>query len=169
MREGDYVLSTGRKLSDKFIKFFTCSQYTHVGYINNIFDLEDVTQIEIIESRLVTGVKRNLYRIDEISGSIYRHIYMTLDIHKKLSKDLEEELGRPYDWMGVAYRFWLIITFRRNKPNLWNVKRAYYCSELIAVLSKKYEVVFSKEIDPENITPADIARSKFTKKTLEIN
>jgi uncharacterized protein YycO len=155
---GDIVLVKENRFFSKIIKYFTQSDYSHAGIIVGVYGADLI----VVESRLISGVKKSLYNINSKKITIFTHIDMVEEKRQKLLGLSISMVGKGYDWKGVLYRAWLTITFRRRNPNKWNDKAAFYCSELVSFVYEKVGLVFDMNILPENITPENIASSKFT-------
>lgn len=85
------------------------------------------------------------YRIDEIK--------LTDEEEAKARAFAEAQVGKPYDFTAV---FAFALPWREN----WNVKRKWFCSELVAAVINSTGRLFARK-DAHRITPNNIDESSM--------
>jgi uncharacterized protein YycO len=74
--------------------------------------------------------------------------------------------GKGYDWLQFFGLFWLYMTGKRRTEVDVDVHNRFICSELVAKAAEDAGISFSSSFPIENITPADIARSKIVEQVV---
>jgi len=190
---GDVVFIDGRakwNLIGKMIRFVenggkhptTKFMPNHIGTV--IESYNDIKECKIIESSLV-GVRimpiKHWSNNSKTNIIIKRCNKLKSEKYKKvLKKWLLKQVGKKYDYpalVGILLRFILLrivknkffkFFIRRMKNPLAN-KIKFTCSELVARGFKEaIRIYIFKHVDPANITPYDIFRSKKLKTIAKI-
>lgn len=134
----------------RLVRFFTKSPYVHVAVIINA----DGVVIESVSTGVITSnitkfTNIEMYRVLDATPA---QIQLTIDF-------LKEEIGDPYDFGGVLYLAWLILTFNTKARNEWDDKNKWTCSELTATAFATAGIIFAEDVPLSNVTPKDIVTS----------
>ncbi|MCP4481438.1 MAG: hypothetical protein GY817_01230 [bacterium] len=167
IRRGSLILfknDTG--IFARLIRFFTQSEYHHVGLVIGTQKHRQGLVLHIIEAKVLKGVILTKYVYNNSDHSIYEHMSMTLKLRHKICSEAFLYLGSKYDWVAVIYKLFLKITFGDRRKNILNDKDSYYCSEFVSQLFAENGLYFSRRIPIENIEPVNIALSKYTTEVL---
>lgn len=151
--EGDIVLFSHTRLFDRLVKWFTNSDYSHIGIIYSAGG----KSIKVGEA-WGTGFDIRKRRVEEIHACKVRRSKTQL---KNVQKNLNKYIGSRYDKLNILglilYKFIRLRVFETSAKNLT-------CSEASArflfdsSLKKiNFETEFNKPYD--YITPADLALS----------
>lgn len=160
-RAGDILFVHHRKgwLSALIRKVTKC-EYNHVGLF--------VSSDEIVEATFRGVVKSPLSKFDDgVKNGI---LYYTVKRPRILNeKDLQviiesalEQVGKGYDipkLIGLAITF--LLKLSRKTVVLADLRDAWACSELVSECFFRAGYNLFEDVDYENITPADIYRSKL--------
>jgi uncharacterized protein YycO len=133
----------------RLIRLLTKSKYVHVATI--VDDNGDV--VEGAPQGVVNNNVKNFTNIEH-----YRINNITDDQKKIVVDFLKSEVGMPYDFLGIIYLTWLIITFNTKARNAWDDKNKWTCTELVATAFDKAGIRF-RDIPLANISANDIATS----------
>lgn len=155
---GSLILVRNKGFVGYLIRKVTNSYWNHVGIVE-----DDKT---IIESTFKNGVVRtdlNDFINDSKAKKLEFALYRIKDISNEqidtIVKFVSDRIGHKYDFfqfISLFFMFLLRVT-RRIEP-IDNTNK-WLCSELIAEGAYQAGIKFQENIDPDNITPEDIASS----------
>ena len=157
------VVKNDSRFMSKLIRYFTQSDYSHAGIVIDVITEDKKKCVSVIESGLLDGVHYSLREYDEQKYEFYSHVGLVETKRQTIKQLAIDELGIGYDFKGMLYRAWLLITLRRTSPNKWDDKGKFYCSEFVSDCFGKIGLTFNAKIPIDNILPSDIAESKFTR------
>jgi len=159
--KGTLILVRNKGIVSYLIRKLTNSYWNHVGIIEN----EDT----VIESTFGRGVARtdlidflNDSKAKKLEFALYKIKDITEEQADTMVKFISQRVGHKYDFFQFISLFFMLILkiTRRSEPMDYTSK--WLCSELIAECAYQAGIKFHKNIDPDNITPGDIASSDIT-------
>jgi uncharacterized protein YycO len=129
--------SKSNSIACKCIRFFTWSEYSHVGFI--------LPDDMILDTTLKTKVAIRPFKdLEKTEKTIIIREYQ--DINENVIEIAKAQIGKKYDWSAVVG-----IPFRRN----WQDDDKWFCSELVAWSCLKAETPIINK-DCWRITPQDL-------------
>jgi len=164
IKTGDILLVRHYSFIGKMIRKITDCEYNHVGVF--------VTPTQIVEATF-GGVK-----LTDISDYEHRKRKRKLDydiftFKQPLTYRQKEiivnfcvdKIGEKYDFFQfISLFFFFLFHINRKDIDPIDCRHAFICSELVAEAFEKAGVTFNSNIDIDNVTPADIARSDIIRK-----
>lgn len=164
IRPGDILLFKGEGGMSSIIAWGTNSLYTHVAVCvsgDMSLAIEAATRggVRAIDIRKAAG-RFDLFRVKE------ENLY---DINRVVSY-LVDKLNGKYDYPGVIWLGILKLMSKlgvplKNKANLWQKTRDYFCSELCYEAFSASGLDIVPDVSEADITsPADIANSSIIAK-----
>jgi hypothetical protein len=131
---------THHTISEDLIRFFTWSDFSHV----------DAVFKEGFLGALPGGVQLREYSQD--GDCLYARVLCpTKKIQKDVAKFLQAQIGKPYDFEGIAG-----ILFRQNS---WHDINKWFCSELIAAAFSYALYRLLNEFHLNRVTPQALITS----------
>lgn len=162
MKEGYLIFIRNYSWFGNRIRQLTNCEYNHVG----IF----IDERNIIEARFV-GVEKT--PLDKFLGLVIERkldfdIYKFKNISERqlgiMLRFIKKEVGRKYDFIQMLnLGLFLFFGVKRDLEPIDNSKK-WFCSELIAEGAYEAGIRFHENIDPDNITPADMLNSGLLEK-----
>jgi len=160
--KGDLILVKHRSLLGRLIRKITKSNFNHVG----IF-IDDDRVIEAKFSGVVVTPFATLQRAkrrDILDFEVYRIKNVKKEQIEIMVNFIGSQVGRKYDFVQF-FSLGLMLLFhitRRVEPI--DIRRRWICSELVAEGAYLAGIRFHENIDPDNITPEDIASSSLVER-----
>ena len=165
---GQILLFGGRGPISRFIRFWTCSPFSHCGIISisggcpllwESTTLSDVP--DLIEGRKIEGVQCTLpwVRVHKYRGRVWIMVP-----RRKLSRNQSLELtgylmqqhGKPYDFRELVLEASRVTRWWINLSR--GTRDAFFCSELVIAALCHVGILDREEVRPEDWRPADLAR-----------
>src|SRR4030042_2656840 len=157
-RKGDILLICNYNPISKYIRWLTKGRYNHVGIF---VDSENVVESKY---RGVELTPFQVFKDDQDVRKISEH--KVVRVKNITTKQIEEVVNWTRERIGDCYDYWQLITLwfflilktaRKIEPI--DVRFRWLCSELVAEAFYQADINFNVNIDPDNITPADIEDS----------
>lgn len=155
IKSGDIILVKGQSISAAFIRWFTKSEYTHVGIA---IDENLIFEVDMFK-------KLGLYPNTHKEFDVYRY---SKGLNRKQLKRMKKyaiakaKTHIGYDWLKILH--FAIKRFFPSFPEFLEMHQHEICSEIVDLV---YHAV-GVDLVPENrkgfISPADIVNSKVLKK-----
>ena len=139
---GDLIFFKHDGLYDKGIEWLTRSPYTHVG--------TDIGGGMLIESYPGIGVRKRIWMLNEPDMYRFRVQYSDPEVYRAHLSWLEFQIGKPYDWFGIAG-----VAF--DHPT-FHFQNEWFCSELAVTYQEMCGYILVKR-DERLVTPGDLASS----------
>lgn len=168
LHTGDLVFFHGGSWKSQVIRWFTFSEWSHVGIVlrlpGKLLLLESVATEDHIHDFITEKPRTGVRLINLLDAAFSSHTkYMAVlkiewpdhDIftsaHEALVRFIQDEHGKPYesDWTTLLK---LVFNFRPLAPNQLDT-REYYCSELVAEAYKHMDLLPS-DFNSSDTSPA---------------
>ena len=154
---GNLILVKHDDFISKFIRWYTKSEFNHVGLFiddNNIIEAGSRCGVRKIKFNYYKNKKSN----KELDFSIYKVKNLNEEQKERMKNFALKEVGISYDFLqficvGIFYIFGKLRKLEPIDLHGW------ICSELIAENFYEVGIKFQEDVDPDNITPTDIAKS----------
>lgn len=138
IKSGDILLCSGNMFFSKLIKFATKSEWSHVGFILRVDQIDRIMVMESVESIGVRAAPLSAYT-SNYNGSkkpydgrmmILRHKnWQYADMHH-LSRHAVDLLTHQYNWKEIAgIAFKIMFNRNRNKCNMPYKANEFICSQ----------------------------------------
>jgi len=158
MREGYIILVSHKGIIPYLIKKITHSKFNHVGFFVNSNEIVEANFGGIVRTKFIEYQEKKNQGILEYS--LYSVKGLTHLKFQVIRQYLISKIGLKYDvTQFISLALFLIFNISRKIEPI-DVQKRFICSELIAEAFHEVNLTFSKNIDPDCITPSDIAQSK---------
>lgn len=145
IRDGDLLAWSDRRgLYANVIRFFTMSEYTHVG----------IAIIENGELYVVEAVAPVVRKVKVINRMPFFHIPMNIEMNRELKNKALSFIGKKYSTIQ-ALLSWFNFYVNDDK---------WYCTELAYEFYEEAGIVFDKHLTPTDFIRQAVNRSKIIKK-----
>lgn len=162
-RRGDLLFAANNSFIGREIRNFTNCPYNHIGIFSDsgyiveakFSGVEETALSEFVKSRDAGKLEFNIFEFTEEISEEQIEVMVRF---------CEMEIGTSYDWLqflSLAFMFLFKIT-RRIEP--FDERHAWLCSELIGEAAYTADIEFIEDVDPDNITPADIINSGLVRR-----
>lgn len=157
LKSCDILLYKGTGAVSKLIQWKTTSAYSHVSVV---VDGEMSLAIES-NTGSQSGVRAlDLRKLDAKIVDVFRIKKENGFKPEQVISYLVSCLGCKYDYPGVFYLGLLKVLGQQKKANEWQIKKDYFCSELVYEAFKSAGLDIVPQIgSSETTSPGDIAKS----------
>lgn len=155
---GDIILVASNNIIGKLIRWYTKSEFNHVGLLVDNYNIVEATRFGVLCTPINQYIA--LQKKNKLKFKIYRVSDLNKEDALKVVKFAKKQVGKSYDFIQFICVACLYLwkKVRRIEPIDLS---GWVCSELVAESFYEIGIVFSEEVDPDNITPKDIAQSNI--------
>ncbi|MHA1437856.1 MAG: YiiX/YebB-like N1pC/P60 family cysteine hydrolase [Promethearchaeota archaeon] len=164
MKKGYLILIKHHNLISSFIRRITNSEYNHVGIFvdeENIIEVKfgGVVKTQFKEFKKAKENKKLEYAIFKIKN-------ITDDQIEIMTTFAKSELGARYDFAQFISIGLILLTGCTKRIEPLDNRNKWICSELISDGAYFAGIKFYENIDPDNISPGDIAKSQIVERVV---
>ena len=164
MQKGDIVLVRNTGWLSTAIRYLTKGYYNHTGMFISSDEIIEATFKKVEINALSILIDMSV--TNKCEFSVYRPINLTQEQIDIMVDFAEAQVGDKYDFVQLICIGLFILFHIGRKHQPLDARKAWICTELIGEAFLAAGIKLDDKIDPDALSPAEIANSKHLQRIL---